>query len=261
MLIGESRVTNSILRMLGPEIKNEIDNYINEVCSRDFMIMSSMEQVNNLFRESVDKFLESLSAEDLLNLRTYTGYNYKNINAILRGNWTYDANGSLTEEKSAEFRKLSMAIEEIINKFIMPRVDFVAFRGTTLDSFTNYGISELSQLENLEGKFLYEQAFTSTSILEGTSYYNKILDDGRFCNVGIRYLIPSDSDDGALLTSEDTSYAVGQNEFLLNKASLFKVIDVKVDKNTNTAVLTVVLIPKKIYDKNYNRGRTGSKNV
>jgi hypothetical protein len=52
-----------------------------------------------------------------------------------------------------------------------------------------------------------------------------------------------------------------QNEFLLNNGSLSKVIDVKIDENNNTAVLLVVLVPKKIYDKNYNRDRLGSKSV
>ena len=139
----------------------------------------------------------------------------------------------------------------------MPQVNLVAFRGTTLDSFSSYGISDISQLSSLGGKFLYEPAFTSTSILEGTSYYNKKLDDGRVCNVGIRYLIPSESNDGALLFNEDTSYAVTQNEFLLNKGSLSKVIDVKIDEQSRTAVLTLVLVPKKVYEKKQDRSRTG----
>ena len=257
MEVGESRVTNLILRMLGPSVRSEIDDYVNDVCSRDFMVMGSKEQVENIFRDSISNFLDSLSQDELLDLRTYTGYNYKNINAILRNNWSYDVNGALTEEKRVEFKKLAEKIDEILSKFIMPQVNLVAFRGTTLDSFSSYGISDISQLSSLGGKFLYEPAFTSTSILEGTSYYNKKLDDGRFCNVGIRYLIPSESNDGALLFNEDTSYAVTQNEFLLNKGSLSKVIDVKIDEQSRTAVLTLVLVPKKVYEKKQDRSRTG----
>ena len=39
MEVGESRVTNLILRMLGPSVRSEIDDYVNDVCSRDFMVM------------------------------------------------------------------------------------------------------------------------------------------------------------------------------------------------------------------------------
>ena len=48
------------------------------------------------------------------------------------------------------------------------------------------------------------------------------------------------------------SYSTNQNEFLLNKASLSKVVDVKIENNK--AILTVVLVPKKVYDINYKMG-------
>lgn len=255
MELGESRVTNMVLKMLGSDKVIEVNNYVDDVCSRDFIVMSSKKQVNNIFNNSLDEFLSSLSEEELLNLRSYTGYNFWNINSILRNNWRYETNGVLTQEKKEEFMKMSDMVSKIINKFNMPDVNFVSFRGTTLDSFSSYGIKELSQLENLEGRFLYEQGFTSTSVLEESSYFKKTLDDGRFCNIGIRYLIPSESDDGVLLMDNNVSYSVNQNEFLLNSGSLSKVIDVKIDKNTNTATLTVVLVPKKVYDIDYNKSK------
>lgn len=259
MELGESRTTNMVLKMLGPDIRNEIDNYINDVCSRDFMVMNDIEQVRKIFDVSIEEFLSSLSEEELLDLRTYTGYNFKNINSILRGNWNYENNGVLTPEKKEEFRRISDSVKKVLGKFNMPQINFITFRGTTLDSFSGYGISELSQLESLEGKFLYDQGFTSTSILEDTCYYGKTLDDGRYCNVEIRYLIPAESNDGALLIDNNMSYAVGQNEFLLNSGALTKVIDVKIDKDTNTAILTAVLVPKKVYDMDYNKNLDGSK--
>jgi hypothetical protein len=165
----------------------------------------------------------------------------------------------LTPDKKEEFRKLADSVRKLLDRFNMPKIDFMTFRGTTIDAFSSYGISQLFQLENLKGKFLYDQGFTSTSILEDSCYYGKTLDDGRHCNVEIRYLIPSESNEGALLIDNNMSYAVGQNEFLLNSGSLTKVIDVKIDNNTNTAILTTVLIPKKIYDMDYNRNLDDSK--
>ena len=45
----------------------------------------------------------------------------------------------------------------------------------------------------------------------------------------------------------ETSYSTNQNAFLLDKSSLSKVIGVVI--NEDSAILTVVLVPKKIYDK------------
>jgi len=219
--------------------------------------MNSLSQIKNIFSESLDEFLSALTEDDLMYLRSYTGYNFRNINAILRGNWSYEKNGVLTEQKMEEFKKMANIIGKLLNKFNMPKIDFMTFRGTTLGSFSSYGINELSQLENLSGKFLYEQGFTSTSMLEDTCYFKKKLETGENYNIEIRYLIPSESDDGALLIDYNTSYSINQNEFLLNKGSLSKVLDVKVNKDNDTAVLTVMLVPEKIYDidKNVSKNR------
>lgn len=248
MVMGESRVSNMILRMIDSDKRKEIDNYINYISSRDFAVMTSIEQVKNIFSESLDEFMSILSEEEFMDLRSYTGYNFRNINAILRGNWTYETNGMLTSENRENYKKLANSIKDIIGKFNMPNMDFMTFRGTTIDAFRQYGISTLTQLKSLEGNFLYEQGFTSTSILEDTCYFNKDLEDGKKYNIEIRYLISSESNDGVLLIDNCTSYSTNQNEFLLDSGSLSKVIDVKVDQNNSIAVLTVVLIPKKIYD-------------
>lgn len=257
MELGESRIVNSILRMIGTEVlNNEVEPYINNICNRDFMVMKSMKQVMDIFGNSIDEFLSCLSEEELLSLRSYTGYNFRNINAVSRYAWTYE-NGN--EDKKREFSQLGFEISKIMNKYNMPKMDFVTFRGTTIDSFSSYGITDLSQLANLQGKYLYESGFTSTSMLEETSYYNQTINDKTY-NIGIRYLIPSDCDDGVLLANTNLSYSVSQNEFVLNRGTLTKVIDVKVDEKMKTAILTVVLIPKKIYDINYNKNKMSSIN-
>ena len=261
MTIGESRITNMVLRMLGQEARMAIDDYLNMIMSRDFMVMTSISQVKNLFGEAVDLFLSNTTESELMDLRSYTGYNYKNINALLRNNWKYEVNGVFDQDKSNELNALSYSLSQILNKFVMPKIDFVTFRGATLTSFSSYGVSNIQQLKSLEGKFLYEQGFTSTSILKDSSYINKDLGNGKKYNVGVRYLIPSESNDGALLITDEMSYSTNQNEFLLDKGSLCKVIDVKIDENTDSAIITVILIPKKVYDLNYDRNRSGSKNI
>lgn len=261
MVLGESRITNSILRMIGEDSRSVIEHYVADVCSRDFLVINTIEQLNNLFGQSSDDFMTSLSQDELLDLRSYTGYNFKNINAILRGNWAYEENGLLTPEVRERFSKLANSIGKIVSKFSIPNVNFMIFRGATLHSFSSYGISALSQLNSLKGKFLYDHGFTSTSIIEESSYFNKKLDTGLNYNVEIRYLISSECNDGALLIDKDTSYSTTQNEFLLNKGSLSKVIDVKIDEVNNTAILTVVLIPKKVYDLGYQVDKSGSRKI
>ena len=250
MIQGESRITNMVLKMLGEETIENIEEYVNEVSSRNFNVLGHIDKVNEYFKDSINEFISSLTEEELLDLRTYTGYQFKNINAILRNNWNYEINGTLTEDKINLFKQLSGKVSSIMSKFKSPAIDFVTYRGTTLDSFLNYGITNLSNLESLKGKYLYEQGFTSTSIIAESSYYKKTLDDGRYCNIGIKYLIPAENNDGALLVSNSLSYSANQNEFLLDKGTLSKVVDVKVENDS--AVLTVVLVPKKVYDINYN---------
>ena len=115
------------------------------------------------------------------------------------------------------------------------------------------------ELENLRGKFLYEQGFTSASIIENSSYFNRNFNDGKKYNIEVRYLISSECEDGLLLVNKDTSHYSDENEYLIDKGSLSKVIDVKIDKERDIAIITVVLIPKKIYDREYCQDKTNSK--
>lgn len=103
MTVGENKITKMLLNMLGNDTINIVDDYINDVCSRNFIVINSLEQENKLFNDSVENFLSSLSVDDLLNLRSYTGYNFRNINEILRGNWNYNANGRFDEKKRKNF--------------------------------------------------------------------------------------------------------------------------------------------------------------
>ena len=251
MMIGESKITKMVLNMFDENVIDEINNYVDDVSSRNFVVMNSLDDINNLFIEAVDSFLVSLTEEEMINLRSYTRYNFKNINAILRGNWTYDVNGMLNQSKVNELRSLSLNISDVLSKFKIPAFNFVTFRGTTIKSFYDYGIKNVEDLKYLKGKYLYEQGFISTSLLEDSCYFNKNLETLENYNIKIKYLIPSEFEDGALIMDYNSSYSSNQNEFLLDKGSLSKVVDVVIDGDM--AILTVIFIPRKIYDLNKNR--------
>ena len=104
--------------------------------------------------------------------------NFKNINAILRGNWNYEENGLLNQEVEAKYRSLARNIENIIDKFLKPDTNFVVFRGVEANYFSKYGITSLNELASMKDKFIYEEGFTSTSILKDTSYFGKSLETG-----------------------------------------------------------------------------------
>lgn len=155
----------------------------------------------------MNAFSHELTDIELMDLRSYTGYNFKNINAILRGNWNYEENGLLNQEVEAKYRSLARNIENITDKFPKLDTNFVVFRGVEANYFSKYGITSLNELASMKDKFIYEEGFTSTSILKDTSYFGKSLETGKNYNVEIKYLISSDSQDGALLMNSNFSYS------------------------------------------------------
>lgn len=241
-------MTDMVLKYIDNETKYELEKFIEEVKNQNFMKIDSQESLQNIFNDNISEFLNLVTQDELLDLRSYTGYNFKNINAILRNNWTYEENGLLDNETKKRFFNLSNKISTILNKFPPLPYNFTTYRGTTLDSFSKYGITTISDLENMKEKYMFEEGFTSTSIIENTCYFNKTLDTGKNYNIEIKYLISTEYDEGALLLNNDMSYSINQNEYLINKGSLSKVVDVEINEELNQAILTVVLIPRKKWD-------------
>lgn len=248
MQIGHSKKTDMILRFISDDKKYEMEEFINKISKEQFLEIKSEENLNNVFKDNISTFLDAVTQDELLDLRTYTGYDFKNINAILRGNWNYEENGILNEDIRKKYLFLAHNISSILSKFPPLSYNFTTYRGTTLSSFSKYGIDSINDLESLQGKYMYEEGFISTSVIEDTCYFNKILDTGLNYNVEIKYLITPEYDEGALLLNNDMSYSTAQNEYLINKGSLSKVIDVKRDNALNQAILTVAIIPRKKWD-------------
>lgn len=246
---GENRVTKSVLRMIGQEKLTELDLYVSELLDREFSSLKDLVELEFI----VNDFIASLNEEELLVLRSYTGYNFKCINAIIRNNWNYEEHGLLNDEIKLKYLELVRKLKEVVNKFPALDVDFCTYRGVELDVFKKFEITKIADLIHLKGKYMYEEGFTSTSINSESSYFNKTLENGKTYNVGIKYLIPRESKDGILLSSSDLSYSPNQNEYLLNSGSLVKVLDVSVDSERNLAELVVMLVPKRLWDLENNR--------
>lgn len=233
---GLSYQTRYINKSLDDNTLIEIEQLIHEAASYEYK--------NIDFKNTITDFFNTLLYEELLTLREYTGYNYKRLNNLLRNKWDYEENGKLTDSIRKRYMDDAEEIESIIEKFPKNTDAFVVYRGTDLKEFRDYGIESLNDLEYLNGKFIYEEAFTSTSLTESASYFQKDI-NGIVKNIEIRYIIPPNSNDGIPLITESVSYSPNQEEYVLQRNTLSKVIGVSI--SDNTAIITAVLIPKKIW--------------
>ena len=199
-----------------------------------------------------DSYLETLyrnnNYSELEKLRYYTGYSFRDINALLRGKWNYEVNGLLTEEKRKEYMKLSEDIRKLILNSPKLLASIKTYRGASLSQFYSCGVTKLEDLINLKGQYLYDEAFTSTSLMRNTSFFNRDLEYHEQCPIEIEYLIPEGSNDGVPLITEDLSYSSVQNEYLINSSNFSKILDVVISEDKKRAYMKVLLVPEKVYN-------------
>ena len=235
---GLSFQTKFISKNLSEDVLTEIDELVLESQSVDLEVPE--------FTEELDDYYKRTTIGDAREICHYTTFDFSNINAILRDNWTYERNGRLTEERKTELLEYARKFSGLIDAFPPTPRSFIAYRGTTLSEFKKYGITTIDELMLMKGKFLYENGFTSTSLTEKDSFYNKQM-MGSFKNIEIKYIVPENSQDGIPLTRDELSFLPSENEYVINKDALSKVLDVKIEGNN--AIVTVVLIPKRIWNQ------------
>lgn len=239
-----------IFKFMGEDTRNEVGYYLLNSKDKNYLKIQDESMIHNVFRKQLEAFLYGLNNKQVETLRSYTGYNYRFINAILRDKWTYDLNGELTKEKSDYYKSLSLEIEKIIRLFPLVNIDFKVYRGTPLSYFKDYGINNIEDLNLLVGKYIYEEGFTSTSVLEENSFFRKDNELGINYNVNIIYNIDGNYNEGALISHDYLTYSPSQSEYVINKSSLFKIDNVQIDKENQIATIEATLIPSKIWDVN-----------
>ena len=229
--------------------KMEVENYIKECLNDKFVSFQNEEEIRKVFSLGTKEFLEKLSLEERNCLLNYTGLGFRNINAVLRNTWNYQVNGALSPELKKEYTLLGDQIRKVLNKALELPMGIKTYRGVSINAFYAYNISTIQDLKYLENGYLFEDGFTSTSLIKEKCFYykNPYTLTGK-PNILIEYLIPQNSCDGIPLISEESSLAVSQDEFLINRSSLFKVTKVSVDYSNNTAFLQVLLIPEKVWN-------------
>lgn len=228
----------------------DVKNFLLDTADRDFHVFEDPIDLD-AFSEAYSEFSEPfLSPEDKSALKRYTGFNYKLINQVSRGIWSYDHLGVKTPEKVAEAEQTISAISQAIDHIPSPGVDLIAYRGTNIDSFRNYGISSLSDLASLEGQFFLEAGFTSTSLSPNHSFAGKEFDDPlrRSCDINITCRIPKEARETVGLLSAETAYNPSQHELLIDKGSLFFISATEISPDRSSAHLEMTLIPRDLYD-------------
>ena len=251
MELGVSRDVRSIFRFLTPEKKEEIAFFTHDEEAEEYIALQSDAEAEEMFDDVSHQFISTLSGQDLETLKHYTGFSYKEINAIMRNKWNYEENGELTPEKKLNYQKKGYEISEILQRCPSLNTNLKVYRGTSLRQFHEYGIFSLSDLKAMEGQYMYESGFTSTSLVRKRS----LLGMSNFFtgerNIEIEYLVPACCQDGGLLLGTLASYYDTEYEYLINTGSMSKVLSVEVDEKNKKAFVRALLIPKMLWDPPY----------
>ena len=242
-------ITNMIKNVMYEETYIQFEDYLLDVLNRNFIEFADENQVKNVFSDYLVQFYNNNSFSNVEKIRYYTGIAYKYVNSILRNTWDYDSNGLLTEEKEKNYKSLSNDISYIIRNNNPINYDFKVYRGVNISSFSEYGIHSLEELVNMKNQYYLENAFTSTSLIRKESFFDRDLEWHDSCNIEIEYMIPCESNDGMPLIDDNLSYSKKQNEFLINKGSVSKIVDVRINSEKTKAYVKAILVPQKILDQ------------
>lgn len=242
---GYSSDTKMIFRFLGKEKCEEVEMFANDMQQEEYHTLASKEEVDEMFVEMAYEFLEKNPSSQTEVLKTYTSYIYKELNAIMRNTWNYEENGRLTPEIKKEYEEKGEKMVNIIRKFPSLNQNIKVYRGTSLRQFKVYGITKISELPEMLGKYMYDPSFTSTSLLRDKSLIGMSNFFTGERNIEIEYLIPAVCQDGAILVD---SYSKEECEYLINSGNLSKVTKVIIDEENNRAFVQAILIPKMLWD-------------
>ncbi len=239
----DSRKVAQFFRLLPEGSMSQIEAFCIESLGKEYRKFDTKEEIQSVF-ENPD-----LKEEDQLALRDYSGYNYIHLNHAITNRWNYMEDGNIA--KKQEFLEGAKQLESIIETNSQPTCNFKTYRAVPLSYFKDYGIETLEDLKDLQEKFLLEEGFVSTSLLEKNCFFQKPNTMGINYNVKIEYLVDETFKDGLYLGNTFLSNHQEENEFLMNHYQISKVVSCDIDASFEFASLKAVVIPKAIYDSYY----------
>ncbi len=240
--------TDYVLKYIGKSKLEEIELFILDMLSREYKVFESEQDISESLDGYIEKYLEKINCDEQNTLKAYTGLAFRRINSVLRGSWDYEINGALTAQVKEESQQLADSIRTILLKSDSLPMNIKTYRGVSLSAFRAYGVNSLNDLKNMENRYMYEDGFTSTTLIRDESFFYKQTDWGEKANIEVEYLIPNESDDGMVLNNASTSFSPNQDEYLINSSSLFKVLSVDIDEKNNQAKIRMALVPQKVWN-------------
>ncbi len=231
--------------------RDAILDFLDQKSETTYANLNTAEEAVDFFKSYLEEFYQN-HPRTSDSLYGYTGLSFGAMNSIARGYWDYDQLGPKTPEKEATARRYSEELSKTISESPELPADLTVYRGTNLEGFRDHGIQNLEQLKTLKGQLFYESGFTSTSVVREKSFFNQQLDDTyrRACNVEVEILVPKESHDGipVNLDQRNIDEFARRTEFVINSGSLFRIKNVDVDSDANTAHVVMELIPKSVWD-------------
>ena len=248
---GDVRAVNYFL---GEKGRNAILDFLEQKSETTYANLDTAEEAVDFFKDYTDEFYQNHPRVND-GLYGYTGLDFGAMNSITRGYWDYDQVGLKTPEKVERAKRYSETLSKTIAESPELPADLTVYRGTNIESFRDHDIQSLEELSSLKGQLFYEKGFTSTSIVREKSFFDKQLNDTyrRACNVEVEILVPKESHDGVPINIDQRNHEefARHTEFIINSSSLFRIKNVDVDKDANTAHIVMELIPKSVWDRNF----------
>ena len=87
---SQNRITNSVIRLIGEETMNNVEQYVSDVKNRSYKSFNSLDEAKSFFDGYMQNFYFNSNLSDIENIKYYTGPSFKEINAVLRNNWNYE---------------------------------------------------------------------------------------------------------------------------------------------------------------------------
>lgn len=238
--IGTSETTRMVFKWLSDERNQMLDSYCSECSRREYKKFDNMDQVFTNIE------IPKIADQDRESLSHYSGFSHFSLNRAAKGTWNYEDNGSI--ERHNEYMKYVDELHDTIQNNQVSMGNIRVYRGVPIKYFNEYGIRSVDDLEMLEGQYLLDRGFVSTSLVEDECFYRKDPKNGINYNVMIEYLVPEEFTDGVCLGY--VSHYVDEGEYLINTWNLAQVIGVSRD-GEDRAIVQAMLVPKKVYDESY----------
>ena len=238
--IGTSATTRSVFRWISDERLGMLDSYCSDCAKREYTKFDSLDQA------FVSLEYPKISDNDREALEHYSGFSHFSLNRAAKGTWSYEDNGNMEMHNTYNqyVEEMCGAIENNQSSIGNVRV----YRGVPIKYFREYGISSIDDLEMLNGQYLLDRGFVSTSLVEDECFYRKDPKNGVNYNVMIEYLVPEEFTDGIIMGG--VSHYEEEGEYLINVWNMAQVTGVRKESD-DRAVVQAMLVPKRVYDESY----------